>query len=84
MHSQYLVALAIFGFGYSSAQDILECSDASAQCCWTIRSFQMMKGSDERISAKYAQFLSNEEACCYMTGVVCAASESGKVIVKSM
>lgn len=83
MKSLYFLAMAILGTGLSYAEP-LECGNDSSQCCWVIRSFQLLQGSDTFASDQFSWNFDSDEACCYISGVRCERSKNDTIIVKSL
>ena len=58
----------------SDVPSIATCTSTSPQCCWVVRSWQLM-GKTTTVSS------TNATACCSMTGVTCDSSNKVRKIV---
>lgn len=70
MQSLYLILIAIIGTGVSYAAP-LECNDQSYQCCWVIRSYQLVNPNDPAVWQQHSYKFRYPDGCCHIKGVIC-------------
>lgn len=85
MNALRFLAMVILGTGYSFAQSPVDCNEESPQCCWVLRSFQLMQGTDHYTSDRFVWNFYSDQHCCYIDGVHCERrQEDDSIIIKSM
>lgn len=73
-----LIALSISSSFNIVQATPLECDQGSPECCWVIRSFQLMGGSDKALSDRTEWRRQIPTVCCYMDGIECAITADGQ------
>ena len=61
-----ILAFALIGL-IAGVESLASCTSASPQCCWVVRSWQLM-GKSTSVSS------TSSTACCSMSGVSCSGS----------